>query len=138
MSKPVKNLLTGILIFTIGFISALFSQIYPDVKILIRITFIMSIIYLSLGWYIFRSYIPEGHPLLLFIMGYLYAGVFMASVFAATGWPLSQTIASTAPIWVIGQTILIVVLRKKMTQEVFMQFLIETGLLLILSISLLI
>jgi hypothetical protein len=86
----------------------------------------------------FKFYIPEGHPLILFIMGYLYSGVFIASVFAATGWPLSQMVVNFAPVWIMGQIVLVVFLRKKMTREIFVQFFIEAGLLLLLAIFLLI
>ena len=137
MKQYGNNLLIGILIFTIGFLSAALAQFYPETKILIRIAFIFSMIYLALGWYIFRSYFPEGRPLLLFIMGYLYSGVFIASVFGAIGWPLATTMISIAPVWALGQIILVIVLRKKMPKEGFVQFMIEGGLMLILSIVML-
>ena len=138
MKNSQNNLLTGILIFTIGLLAAGFSQFYPETKMLIRITFIISLIYLTLGWYIFRSYFGGGNPLLLFIMGYLYSGIFMAAVFKATGWPLSSSVVSFAPIWVLGQIILLITLRKKISKEGFAQFLIETGLLVVLTVALLV
>ena len=137
MKKPLNNLLTGILIFAIGFLAAILSQLYPETKILIRITFIIAMIYLSLGWYIFKSYFPEGHPILLFLMGYLYSSILIASVFSSTGWPMASTIITISPVWVIGQIILVVVLRKKIAGEALTQFVIEAGFLLILSIFLL-
>ena len=138
MKQSGNNLLVGILIFTIGFLSAALVQFYPEVKILIRIAFAFSLIYLALGWYIFRSYFPEGHPLLLFFMGYLYAGVFIASVFEATGWPLGTIIVSLAPVWVAAQILIVIAIRKRLSRESFVQFLIEEGLMLILTITLII
>lgn len=138
MKQSANNLLIGILIFTIGFLSAAFAQFYPETKILIRIAFVFSVLYLALGWYIFRSYFPEGHPLLLFIMGFLYAGVFIACVFTAAGWPLATTIICFAPVWVAAQILIVIAIRKKLSRESVVQFLIEGGLLLILSIFLLI
>ncbi|MDP3002161.1 MAG: hypothetical protein Q8N38_03415 [Bacteroidales bacterium] len=137
MKQSDNNLLIGILIFTIGFLSAALAQFYPETKILIRIAFVFSMIYLALGWYIFRSYFPEGHPLLLFIMGFLYSGVFIASVFDAANWPLAKTLISIAPVWVAAQILIVIAIRKKLSRESFVQFLIEAGLMLILSIILL-
>ncbi|MCX6254360.1 MAG: hypothetical protein NTV31_07775 [Bacteroidia bacterium] len=138
MKQSGNNLLIGILIFAIGFLSAALVQFYPETKILIRIAFAFSIIYLALGWYIFRSYFPEGHPLLLFLMGFLYSGMFIASVFEATNWPMATTIAFFSPIWVAAQILIVIIIRKKLSRESFVQFLIEAGLLLILSIVMLI
>lgn len=137
MKKPTNTLLPGILVFAVGILAAFFSQLYPDTKILIRITFIIAIIYLSLGWYIFKSYIPEAESPLLFLMGYLYSSIFIASVFSTTGWPLASTIISLSIVWIIAQVILIIALRKKMTKEALTQFIIETGFLLILDIFIL-
>jgi len=138
MKQSGNNLVISILIFTIGFISAALAQFYPETKVLIRIAFAFSMIYLTLGWYIFRSYFPEGNPLLLFVMGFLYANVFITSVFAAAQWPMATTMISISPIWATGQIVLVIVLRGKMSKEGFVQFLIEAGLLLILSVILLI
>jgi len=136
MIKLRNNMQTGIRIFTIMFLSAFFVQYYPETKILVWVAITFSIIYLILGWYIFRSYFPEGSPPLLFLMGYLYSGVFLASVFVATGWPLSTTMTYFSPIWALVQIIIIITIRKKLSRESFIQFLIEAGLLLILSVFL--
>jgi hypothetical protein len=138
MKQSGNNLLIGILIFTIGFLSASLAQFYPETKILIRIAFAFSMIYLALGWYIFRSYFPEGHPLLLFVMGFLYSGILIASVFEATKWPLATTIIGIAPIWVAAQILMVILIRKKLSRESFVQFLIEGGLMLLLTITLII
>ena len=136
MTKLHNNMRTGIGIFTIIFLSAFFVQYYPETKILVWVALIFSIIYLIMGWYIFRSYFPEGSPPLLFFMGYLYSGVFIAAVFVATGWPLSTTLAYFSPIWALVQIIIIITIRKKLPRESFIQFLIEAGLLLMLSVYL--
>lgn len=136
MKQSVNNLVISILVFTIGFLSAVLAQFYPETKILIRIAFVFSTFYLALGWYIFRSYYPEGQPFLLFIMGYFYASIFIASVFSATAWPLATTMVCISPIWALGQIILVIRYRRKMSREGFTQFLIEGGLMLVLSILL--
>jgi len=138
MKKSSRNLLPGILIFTIGFLSALFAQLYPETKILIRITFIISLTYLLLGWRIFNNYIPDINPVIRFIPGYLYASLFITLVFGATKWPLASTIIAISPLWIIGLILFIVLLRKQMLREALIQFIIETAFLLFLDIYLLI
>ena len=56
MKQSGNNLLIGILIFTIGFLTAALVQFYPETKILIRIAFVFSMIYLALGWYTIPDY----------------------------------------------------------------------------------
>jgi hypothetical protein len=138
MKQQDNRLLVGILIFTIGFLSATLVQFYPETKILIRIALIFSVFYLILGWYIFRSYYHEGSFPVLFLMGYLYSSVFMAAVLEATGWALSTTMVSFTPVWVLAQILVVLKIRKKLSRESLIQFLIEAALLLILSVILLI
>jgi len=54
----------------------------------------------------------KGILFILFFMGYLYASVFIASVFGAAGWPLATTMISFSPVWAIGQIILVIVLTQ--------------------------
>jgi len=138
MNQSDNNLLVGILIFTIGFLSAATGQFYPEFKILIRLAFIFSLIYLFLGWYIFRSYFPGGNPLLLFVMGFFYSGIFLASVFHASGWPLASTFVCFTPVWIIAQISLVLSQRKKLSRESVIQFMIESGLLMGLAIYMII
>ncbi|TAL62228.1 MAG: hypothetical protein EPN88_13575 [Bacteroidetes bacterium] len=138
MKQKENNLLTGILIFAIGFLSAALSQFYPETKILIWITLVFSIIYFAFGWYIFRSYFPDGSFPVLFLMGYLYSGVFLAAVFGAKQWPLSGTMIPFSIVYVLAQILIVIKMRKKLSGESYIQLLIEAGLLLTLSLTLLI
>jgi hypothetical protein len=136
MIKLCNNPQTGLRIFIITFLAAVFTQYYPDVKILVSIVIVFSIIYLTLGWYIFRGYFREGSHPLVFLMGYLYSGVFISSVFGAKGWPLSITMVGFSPVWAVSQLIFVFIIRKKLPRESFIHFLFEGGLLVILSLFL--
>jgi hypothetical protein len=94
----------------------------------------VTIIYLFLGWFLFKAYYPGGHPLLLFVIGYLYSGVFIGSVFAAAKWPFGKAILAGSIFWIAMQTVLIFILRKKMPPKGFVQFLIEAALMVTMSI----
>jgi hypothetical protein len=122
------------LVFTFGVILTFLSYNFPDAKSLVWILLAICLVYLSLGWYLFRSYFPEGETVLLFIMGYFYSGVFIGSVFAAARWPLAGTIIASSVFWACLQTGLLLILRKKMQQKTFTQFLIEALLMLVMSV----
>ena len=62
----------------------------------------------------------------------------MASVFGATGWPLATTITTLALILAMGQIILVIVYKKTIPKDGFLQFMIEGGLMVILSVTLII
>jgi hypothetical protein len=135
MKSFINKTTLAILIFTTGILSAVLSQFHPEMKFLIWILLTVTLIYLFLGWYIFNTYHPQGHPLMLFLMGYLYSGVFIGSVFAAAEWPFTKTILAGSIFWAVVQTVFIIILRKKLPPKSFIQFLIEATVMLTLTIS---
>jgi uncharacterized protein involved in response to NO len=121
-------------IFLIGIIAILFSNRNPESMTPAWILLAVSLVYLLSGWYLFRGYHPEGHPLLLFFTGYLYASVFIAFTFRSAGWPLAETFLYVAPVWAVAQLVITVMIRKKLSKEGLIQFLTEGGIMLILTI----
>jgi hypothetical protein len=134
MQKTIDRAFFATLIFTIGMLITLISPYFPETKILYQIILVISISYLFLGWYLFKGYYPSGHPLLLFIMGYFYAGVFIGPVFTLAKWPYASAIIAASLFWAIAQTILIFYLRKKIPQKGLVQFLVEITLMLLIAI----
>lgn len=128
----------GIVVFIIGILLSVLALLIPDTRILVWGILTVSLIYLTLGWYIFKGYYPEGHAFLLFLMGYLYSGVFIALVFSITGWPLAITFITVAPVWALIQFAIIFSIRKKISQKALIQFIIEACILLLLDIILII
>jgi len=124
----------GIILFIIAILLAGLNFIIPSTKILIWALLLISLVYLLFGWYIFKSYYPEGNTLLLFLMGYLYSGVFIAAVFSASSWPMAKTFISLALVWAIIQLLIIIFSRQKIDRKVFIQLIIEAILLLIVAI----
>lgn len=125
-------------LFMIGIIAAFFGFLNQGNMVLSYTLVIISMLYLILGWYLLKGYHPEGHPLLLFLMGYLYASVFMAFAFVTARWPLANTFIAIAIAWAAIQTVMAVTIRKKLTGEGFIQFLIEGCLMLVMTIAVLI
>jgi len=125
-------------IFLIGIIAALFGFQNQGNLPLTYILIIVSIGYLLSGWYLFRGYYPEGHPLLLFIVGYLYSSVFMAFAIVTATWSMASTFIAIAILWCIIQIVMMTVIRKKIPAGEFIQFMIEGSLMLILTIVILI
>ena len=138
MIKINQKFTPVITVFAVGILSSILTLIIPETRILLWITFGVSVIYLFLGWYLLKAYYPGGNPLLLFLIGYLYASIFMASFFSAAEWSLAGIFVKLAPVWVVTQFVLLSILRKKIPQKGLIQFIIETGLLFILSILLLV
>jgi len=138
MKQPANSLLITILIFTIAFLSALLAQFNPDAKILIRLTLLFSFVYLFLGWYIFKYYFPDGIFPIRFLMGYLYSSIMITAVFSAAHWPLSSVMVTISPFWALAQSGVVLMIRKKLSVECFIQLLIEAGLMLILSVLMII
>lgn len=136
MKQSDLKMLTGIILFTLTILSAGLSLYYPGLKFLIWITLLSSLIYLVLGWLIFRGYYPKGEPVLMVLSGYFYSGILIGSVFTAADWPLAGNMTWVSFLWIAGQFIIVISKRSKMPKEGFIQFLIEAGLLLILSIIL--
>ncbi|MCX6332989.1 MAG: hypothetical protein NT092_01630 [Bacteroidia bacterium] len=126
------------ILFLIGIVAAFFGFLNQGNMLLKYSLLIVSIVYLLSGWYIFKGYHPEGHPLLLFLMGYLYSSVFMSFAFAAAGWPLAKSLIAVAIAWAAIQIIMVTVIRKKLSREGFIQLLIEGCLMLVMAIAVLI
>jgi hypothetical protein len=131
-TSPLSVICT--VIFLIGIIAAFLGNINTGNMIMIWTLMIVSVIYLFSGWYIFKGYHPDGHPILLFLMGYLYSAIFMAFAFVTAGWPMAKTFIVIAPVWAIIQIAMVTVIRKKLSRGNFIQFLIEGGIMIILSI----
>jgi hypothetical protein len=121
-------------VFLIGIIAILLSNRNPGSMTPAWILLSVSLVYLLSGWYLFRGYHPEGHPLLLFLTGFLYASVFIAFTFRSAEWPLAGTFLYLAPVWAIAQLAITVMIREKLSKEGLIQFLTEGGIMLILTI----
>lgn len=136
MTPSLFNRRTGLRIFVISFIAAFAAQYYPETKMLIWVTITFSFIFIVSGWYLFRSYFPEGSFPVLFLMGYLYSGVLIASVFGAKQWPLSGTMVPFSMAYVLVQFLIIIKIWKKLNKASLIQLLFEAGVMLGLSILL--
>jgi hypothetical protein len=124
-------------IFLIGIVAAFLGFLNRENQLLTWSLLLVSIIYLISGWYIFKGYHKEGHPLLLFLMGYLYSSVFMSFTFVTADWPMAKTFIAIAIAWSLIQIIMVIAIRKKLTREGFVQFLIEGLLMLVMTIVIL-
>jgi hypothetical protein len=138
MKKKTSLTVISTVLFLIGIVAAFFGFQNQGNQPLSYILLGVSIIYLLSGWYIFKGYHPEGHPFLLFLMGYLYASVFMAFAFVTADWPLANTFIFVAIAWAVIQIVMITVIKKKLSREGFVQFLLEGSLMLIMTIAVLI
>jgi hypothetical protein len=126
------------ILFLIGIIASFFGFQNQGNQPLSYILLGVSIIYLLSGWFIFKGNHPEGHSLLLFLMGYLYASVFMAFAFVTAGWPLANTFIFVAIAWAVIQIVMVTVIKKKLSRDRFIQFLIEGTLMLVMTLAILI
>jgi len=124
-------------IFLIGIVAAFFGFLNRENQLLAYSLLVVSIIYLISGWYIFKGYHQEGHPLLLFLIGYLYSSVFMSFTLVTADWPMAKTFVTIAIAWSLIQTVMVITIRKKLTREGFIQFLIEGFLMLTMTIVIL-
>jgi hypothetical protein len=136
MEKISLRFSIGIIIFSLSVLISILAIFLPESEILIKGTLIITLVYLVLGWLIFKGYYPEGNPLLLFLMGYLYSGIFIGVVFYLTDWPLNETIITITPFWVAFQLLIAYSIRKKIRRRVWVQFFIESLILMSLSIGL--
>ena len=134
MEKILNRSTFTILVFATGIILSFLSSCFPEARILTWVLMFISIIYLFLGWFLFKGYYPEGEPVLLFLIGYLYSGIFMSSAFASADWPFAGVLAKASIVWATIQIVLIFILRKKIPVKGFVQFLIEVGLLVIMAV----
>ena len=124
------------IVFTIGILLSVLTFFIPNTIILYIGILVISLIYLTMGWYFFKSYFPEGHPLFLFLIGYLYSGVFIAAVFYCARWPLAKTFINIAPLWALLLLILLIFVRRKMPKKGLIQFIVEGSVLLLLTVLL--
>jgi hypothetical protein len=134
MKESSKISLQCTFIAAVGIISSFFGYFFPGSQFLGGFLLAISIFFLVAGWYFFRGYYPEGHSLLLFLVGYLYASIFMAFTFVISEWPLAKLFITIAPVWLAGLFIVVFIIRKKLTKINFIQFLIEGGILLVLTV----
>lgn len=125
------------LLFLTGIVAAFFGFLNQGNKLFTYLLLFVTIIYLVLGWFIFRGYYPDGHPLLLFLMGYLYASVFISFTLTTAAWPMSNTFLVIAIAWVLIQAAMVTAVKKKLNPAAFTQFLIEALLMLIMIIAML-
>ncbi len=125
-------------IFLIGIVAALLGFLNRENQLLTYSLLFVSIVYLLSGWYIFKGYHPEGHPLLLFLMGYLYSSVFMAFTFITANWPMAKGMVAVSLAWALIQIVMVTTIRKKLTREGFLQLIIEGSLMLVMAIAILI
>jgi hypothetical protein len=126
------------LIFLIGIVAAFLGFLNRENQLLTTTLLVVSMVYFLSGWYIFKGYHHEGHPLLLFLMGYLYSSVFVSFAFVTAQWPLAKTFIAIAIAWSLIQTVMVITIRKKLTREGFVQFLIEGFLMLTMTITILV
>jgi hypothetical protein len=138
MKKPIALSLVCTVIFLIGIVAAFLGFLNGGNQLLTWSLLFVSIIYLLSGWYIFKGYHPAGHPLLLFLMGYLYASVFMAFTFVTAEWPMAKGMVAVSLAWALIQIVMVTTIRKKLTREGFLQLIIEGCLMLVMSIVILI
>jgi len=126
------------ILFLIGIVAAFFGFLNQGSHFLKYVLLFVSIVYLLSGWYIFKGYHPEGHPLLLFLFGYLYSGIFMSFAFIAANWPLANIFIAISIAWAVIQIVMTTVINKKLSREGFTQFLIEGILMLAMTIAIII
>jgi len=137
--KSIYYNFLGIILIILGFIASILGCYLPEYQTFLWIALIIALIYFFGGWYLFKPYIPTGNPFLLFFIGYFYSGVFMAAAFSIARWPFAETmIKYAAPVWVLAQIVLIIAVRKKLSDKRLTQFIVEVGLLSILTIILII
>jgi len=124
-------------IFLIGIVAAFLGFLNRENQLLTWSLLFVSIVYLLSGWYIFKGYHPQGHPLLLFLMGYLYSSVFMAFTFITTNWPMAKGMVAISIAWALIQIVMVTTIRKKLTREGFLQLFIEGSIMLVMAIVIL-
>jgi len=137
MKKTNTLSLICTVIFLIGIVAAFLGFLNRENQLLTWSLLFVSIVYLLSGWYIFKGYHPEGHPLLLFLMGYLYSSVFMAFTFITTNWPMAKGMVAISIAWALIQIVMVTTIRKKLTREGFLQLFIEGSIMLVMAIVIL-
>lgn len=137
MKKTNTLSLICTVIFLIGIVAAFLGFLNRENQLLTWSLLFVSIVYLLSGWYIFKGYHPQGHPLLLFLMGYLYSSVFMAFTFITTNWPMAKGMVAISIAWALIQIVMVTTIRKKLTREGFLQLFIEGSIMLVMAIVIL-
>jgi len=135
-TNPLSLICT--VIFLIGIVAAFLGLLNRENQLLTYSLLVVSIVYLISGWYIFKGYHNEGHPLLLFLMGYLYSSVFMSFTFITANWPMAKGMIAVSLVWALIQIVMVTTIRKKLTREGFLQLIIEGSLMLVMAIAILI
>ena len=138
MKKYSPLTIASTLVFLAGVVALIFGRALTNHSIPGYILLSISVVYLFSGWYIFRGYYPEGHPLVLLLYSYIYASVFMSFAMIVFVWPLSRTIICVAPLWALLHLLVTYAIRKGIPREGFIQFLVEGSLMLVLIIYLII
>jgi hypothetical protein len=135
MKYRVVNL-AGVIVVILGSVLSLYTQFRPNPRIFVWIVLTISLLYLCGGWILFKKYIPDGHPFLLFVMGYLYSGVFMAAVFSSYKWPLYEMFSVMAILFALLQILLVYLKRTIILKYSLVQLFFEGIIIFILSIIL--
>lgn len=134
MKHNSKIALQCTFIFTIGIVASFIGYFLSGSQFMGGFLIAIALFFLLGGWYFFRGYYPEGHPLLLVLFGYLYATIFMAFTFTISGWPMAVTFLTMAPVWLFTLFLVVFIIRKKLSKAGYIRFLVEIVLMAILCI----
>ncbi len=124
-------------IFIVGLLCILLSSIFHVLNIFYWLTGVISLVYFFGGWYFFKGYYPEGKPLFLFFLGYIYSGVFLGSAFSSTKLSAAAELLRASTFWsviLIAVIFASILLKKEKFQKGLKNFVIEATILLVLSI----
>jgi hypothetical protein len=125
-------------IFLLGIGCILLSSIFHLSDIFYWLTGLFSLIYFFGGWYLFKGYFPEGNSIFLFLIGYIYSGIFMGAAFASKTFLPSVEFLKASLFWsiiLIATNIVAILLDREKYQKGLKYFLIQAIILLILSIT---
>ena len=123
--------------FNIGFITILLSIIFHHSNIFYLITGVIAVVYFFGGGYFFKGYYPEGKPLFLYFLGYLYSGIFLGSAFTSPKFSSASELLRASTFWSVVLLVVVVtsvLLEKQKFQKGLKHFFIEAIILLILSV----
>ena len=123
--------------FNIGFISVLLSIFFPHSNIFYPITGVIAIVYFFGGGYFFKGYYPEGKPMFLYFLGFLYSGIFLGSAFSSPKFSLASELLRAPVIWSAALLVVVVIpvlLKKEKFQKGLNHFFIDGIILLVFSI----
>ncbi|TAL72602.1 MAG: hypothetical protein EPN88_04830 [Bacteroidetes bacterium] len=120
-------------IFIVGVLCILLSSIFHISNVFYWFSGVISLTYLFSGWYIFKGYYPEGHPVYLFFFGYIYSGFFLGSAFASSEIEMLRAYFLWSIILIVV-LVVTVLLKKEKYQKGLKSFSLEAVIMLILSI----